>query len=381
MLPTHVTLDLSGERFTVTYRLTGDEDEARIKAKAICVEQTVEFPVELLPAGDIATEIVGRLESFEAVADKRFEAVISYAAETASCEFPQLLNVVFGNISLLPGIRVEKLELPAAVLDIFQGPRFGRAGIRALLHAPHRPLLSTALKPMGLSAQQLADLAYQFALGGVDIIKDDHGLSNQMFAPFQKRVERCAEAVNRANQETGGRCLYMPNITAQAGDLTAKALICKESGAGGLLMSPGLTGLDIMRSITTDDRINLPMMSHPTFQGSFVTHPDNGIAHGVLFGQLTRLAGADLTVYPNFGGRFSFTRAECQQIAQATALPMGTIKPSFPTPGGGMRLESIPDMLEVYGREVVFLVGGALYRRGPDLVENCRYFRALVEGA
>ena len=96
------------------------------------------------------------------------------------------------------------------------GPRFGRAGIRALLDVADRPLLGTALKPMGLSAADLADLAYQLALGGVDIIKEDHGLTDQPFAPFDERVPRCAEAVALANRQTGYRCLYVPNITAPA---------------------------------------------------------------------------------------------------------------------------------------------------------------------
>ncbi|MEQ8236743.1 MAG: ribulose 1,5-bisphosphate carboxylase large subunit, partial [Syntrophomonadaceae bacterium] len=103
-------------------------------------------------------------------------------------------------------------------------------------------------------------------------------------------------------------------------------------------------------------------------------------SHYALFGQLTRLAGGDGTIYPNFGGRFSFSREECQSIVQGAAVPMGHLKPIFPCPGGGMSMENIPEMIEVYGREVVFLVGGGLFKHGPDLVENCRYFRSLVDG-
>src|SRR5690606_2754524 len=136
-----------------------------------------------------------------------FEATISYAVETTGCELTQFLNVVFGNSSIKPGIRVERLDLPPGLLNAFKGPRLGRDGLRALLGVPTRPLLCTALKPMGLSAKALAEFAYRFALGGMDVIKDDHGLANQSFAPFKERVERCAEAVARANRETGGNCI------------------------------------------------------------------------------------------------------------------------------------------------------------------------------
>jgi ribulose-bisphosphate carboxylase large chain len=57
---------------------------------------------------------------------------------------------------------------------------------------------------------------------------------------------------------------------------------------------------------------------------------------------------------------------------------MGPIKSIFPSPGGGMTMERIPEMLEVFGRDVIFLMGGGL-QRGADLVANSRKFREIVE--
>lgn len=377
LLPT--SLDLSGERFSVVYRLTGDEALARVKAEDICIEQTVEFPADLIPEDDIRRHIFGQIESFRPLDEGRYEAVISYAVETASFELTQLLNVIFGNISLKPGIRVERLDLSTSLLNSFKGPRFGREGWREVLNTPKRPLLCSALKPMGFSATALADMAYKFALGGVDLIKDDHGLANQSFSPFKERVERCVEAVERANRETGYNCAYLPNVTAPTDKLVEQSLLAKEAGAGALVVAPGLIGLDSMRMLVDDDRINLPIMSHPAFQGSYVTSPENGLSHFVLFGQMARLAGADATVYPNWGGRFSFSRAECASIVEGSAVPMGHLKPIFPAPGGGMSMKRVPEMLELYGREVIFLMGGGLHQYSPDLTANCRYFRELVE--
>lgn len=378
MLP-EVSLNLSGERFTVVYRLTGGKTEARSKADDICLEQTVEFPGDLVPDGDIHDSIVGRVEAMERVASGRYEAAISYAIETTGFEFVQFLNVMFGNTSLKPGVRVERLELPDKLLQSFKGPRFGREGLRALMGVRGRPLLCTALKPLGLPAEELAGLAYQFALGGIDFIKDDHGLADQVFAPFQERVQRCSEAVDRANRETGRRCLYLPNVPGPADGIMDRALFAKDAGAGGLLVSPGLLGLDSMRCIAEDDRIALPVMSHPALQGSFVVSPDSGIAHYVMFGQIPRLAGADASIFPNYGGRFSFSVEECMSIARGTSVAMSHIRPCFPVPSGGMSLDRVPEMIEVYGRDIISLVGGGLHKHGPDIVENCRHFRRLVE--
>ncbi len=369
----------SSERFRVVYRLIGDQADARAKADDICLEQTVELPGDLVPAGDVRDHIVGRVELFEPLDQAHHQAIISFAGDAVGCDLLQLINVVFGNISIKPGIRVERLELPEPFLKAFKGPRFGREGFRARLGLADRPLLCTALKPMGFSAVELGRLAHQFALGGIDIIKDDHGLADQRFAPFRERVQRCVEAVEQANRETGYRCVYAPNVTAPDGEIVDRALFAKRNGAGGLLIAPGLTGLDTMRRLADDDRIELPLISHPSFQGSLVTSPDNGISHYALFGQIARLAGADASIFPNFGGRFSFSREECLSIALGTTAPMGHIKQIFPTPGGGMSLARVPEMLETYGKQVVLLVGGDLYRHGSDLLATCHHFRRLVE--
>ena len=44
-----------------------------------------------------------------------------------------------------------------------------------------------------------------------------------------------------------------------------------------------------------------------------------------------------------------------------------------------MTLERVPEMLELYGQDLIFLIGGGLHRQSPDLVESSRYFRNLVE--
>lgn len=370
---------LSGNRFEVAYLLnTDDHADAKDRAFKIAVEQTIEFPPDLAPEGDICDHVIGQVRVVSPTDDGRHRVVISYANETAGPDLAQFLNVVYGNVSLLPGVRLEKLYLPTEKLADFKGPRYGREGVRDLVKVYDRPLLCSALKPMGLSAEMLADMAYQFACGGLDLIKDDHGLVNQPFSEFKVRAKLCAEAVARANAETGLNCLYLPNVTAPAHRVLDYARYAVEMGAGGLLICPGIIGFDTMRMLADDDDINVPIMSHPSFSGAMVTNPTTGMDHYVMYGQLQRLAGADMTVYPNFGGRFSFSEAECRAIVDATEVEMGDLKPIFPSPGGGMTMEKVPTLNAFYGRDVVCLVGGGLHRHSDDLTENVRYFIQLI---
>jgi len=371
-------LPLSKERFQACYRLTGDRHEAFRKAKDICLEQTVEFPEELVPDGLIRDTVVGRIESFRRTGKDAHEARISYAAEIVGGELTQLINVLFGNISIKPGIRLERIELPDSLLKHFPGPRWGVPGLRKLFRAPKRPLLCTAIKPLGLSAAKLAEMTFRFGLGGIDIIKDDHGLANQSYALFRDRVKGCSRAAREASRQTGRPCVYAPHVSAPHPKMVERALLAWREGAGALLVSPGLRGFGMLEYLSC--ATHLPILAHPAFLGTYVLNPESGVSHRVLFGQMARLAGADATIFPNFGGRFSFSKEECLEIASGAGGKMGKMAPIFPAPGGGMSLDRVPEMLRFYGRDVLFLVGGGLFKDGPDLTANARRFRQMVGG-
>ena len=373
-------LNLSGERFVVHYQvLAADFNEARTRAGGICLEQTVELPDALLGQDDLRAKIVGRIEQLVEIEPGRHEAAISYAIETTAFEFTQLLNVIFGNTAMQTGIRVLRLDLPDSLLHRFPGPRFGQAGLRRLVGVDSRPLLCTALKPMGLGPGELAVLAGQIALGGVDIIKEDHGLTDQPFARFSDRVARCAEAVRQSNSRTGYHCLYVPNITAPADQLFDRAYVAKRLGAGGVMIAPGLAGWDAIRRLAADAAFGLPIFSHPAWLGTLVISPDQGLSHQVVFGQLPRLAGADATIFVNSGGRFPFSQQDCLGIVAGATSALGPYPPIFPVPAGGMTLDRLAEMHQVYGAQVIFLIAGGLYAYGPDLAENARQFRRQVE--
>ncbi len=372
---------LSGERFVAHYQIQCSAAEIAQRAREIAIEQTIEFPAAFVRDAVIRDQIIGQVATPQQIHSTTFTVAISYPIEAAGYELTQLLNVLFGNVSIKPGVRLIHLELPDALAAQYRGPRFGSSGLRTLLNVYDRPLLCTALKPMGLSAPALAELAYQLALGGMDVIKDDHGLSDQPLCPFEARVEQCAAAVARANRESGRQCLYFPNVTAPAAAIQRRAHFAKQAGAGGVLFCPGLAGFDALRELADDDSLALPILSHPAFQGSLCLHPDGGVAHRVLFGQLNRLAGADGTIFPSWGGRFAFTPEECREVVTGATTPFNHLRPIFPVPGGGMTLERVNELVAFYGRECMLLIGGDLHAPGSDLVENCRRFVTLTTQA
>ncbi len=363
----------AGTRLCVTYELACAERQAALRAREIAVEQTVELP-EGTFGEEIEREVVGRVESIDAIRESCTRVIISYDARTVGGEIPQLLNLLFGNISLKKGIRIAAVDWPDALLREVPGPRWGVDGLRRLCRVEsRRPLLCTALKPMGLSARQLADRCRDFARGGIDLIKDDHGLADQESARFEERVHRCVEAV----VEAGGGSLYFPNITAGFSEIERRAELARQLGCRGVLISPLLVGADTVRRVV--ERHGLAVLAHPALAGAFF-HPDHGIAPELLLGQIFRMLGSDGVIYPNAGGRFPFDEATCAAINANLRSPLGSLRPAFPVPAGGIDLARVPEWIRVYGPDTIFLIGGSLYAQ-RNLVEASRAFREAVTGA
>lgn len=375
-----VHLDLSGERFRAVYVLTGNEHRARAMADQLVVEQTIEFPRDLVPDDDIQHQVIAHIEQFHQVDVESFELEVSFAIELAGGLLTQLLNVLFGNIALVPGIRLIDVDLPAGLLASFTGPRHGIDGLRKMFHRPTGPLLATALKPMGTPIPDLAGFAFDLAANGIDLIKEDHSFATQPFHPYAERVPALAEAVRRGADERGAPAVFLPALNVAFPDVGPAIDLAVEAGAGGVLVLPGLSGYDTMRWVAENTPDDFVIQAHPAFLGSFVTSPDSGIAHDVLFGVLPRLAGADISIFPNFGGRFSFSEEACLQISDRCRAPLGHIKPAWPAPAGGMNVERVESIIEFYGYDTALLIGGGLYRGSiPEQVK--RMVAATLEGS
>lgn len=367
-------------RFRVTYRIfANDEAEANGRARDIALEQTVEVPDDVVPDGYIRDEIVGQVESLERQNSGSFETIISYSPDSAGLEAVQLINVIFGNTSIQQNVRVVGFEAGPEIERKFAGARFGIEGLRSLTGRPRGGLISPVIKPQGSSADQLALIASRCVAGGADIIKDDHGMANQAMASFEDRLKAVSDAVAEANVKHGRKALYFCNITGHTGNVVEEAFRAKEMGAGGVLMMPGLIGFGAMQHLANNAEFGLPIMTHPAFTGPFVLTPTTGISHAIMYGTLQRLAGSDISVFPNVGGRFGFTQEECLSIADACRSPSGIGAPMMPSPGGGMSVDRAHEMVSMYGEDVVFLLGGSLLRSRDKIGDTVKAMREAID--
>ena len=360
----------------VTYRLDAAPEAAEALAEALLLEQTVETPRRVAERDAFVRDhLLGRVHAIDPDEFGGTRVVLALPLQTALADPSQFLNVLFGNTSLHADVTLEDFDAPPAALQtLFRGPQFGLTGLRARLGVPRRPLTATALKPVGLNVDTLVALCRTFAEGGIDLIKDDHYLGDHAFCPFEERVRACQAAVEEVEARTGHRTLYLPNLTGTPDQIHRQADLVQQIGVRGVMAAPMLMGLPAFYDLT-HTRLDVPVLAHPSFAGVL------RIRLKTMLGKVFRLFGSDAVIFPNYGGRFQFSREECSSIARSLRAGWGAYRPAFPVPAGGMSVERAPEMIAFFGLDTILLIGGSLLEAGEALRERAQALVAGVERA
>src|SRR5262245_58020340 len=120
-------------RLIARYRLALDPGEsASERALRVAHEQTVELPPTAIAADAPMLAQVVEVEEIRDGAGRAARAALAFDADAAGADLGQLLVLLFGNVSLQRGVRLEEIEWPADLLARFGGPAFGIAGLRGL---------------------------------------------------------------------------------------------------------------------------------------------------------------------------------------------------------------------------------------------------------
>ena len=273
---------------------------------------------------------------------------------------PMLLATTIGNdVSTSVQAKLVDLQLPDALAEGLVGPRFGVEGVRKLVGVHDRPLVLNMIKPCtGLTPEAGAQIFYETALGGVDLIKDDELMGNPSFSPVADRVKAYLAAGERARDETGRDVVYVPNVTDRADRMIDNAKAAVDAGARAVMCayaSVGFGGLQHLAEVA-----GVPILAHYAAAAPYFEGPGSGMSAPLAIGLLPRLAGGDLAVTITPYGGYPLRRLPYLRTIQQLTLPRPHIAPTFPIVGGGVHPGTVETYVGELGNDIVLGAGGAI---------------------
>lgn len=308
---------------------------------------------------------------------------IAYPMSNFGANIPMMLSTVFGNIASSGKIKFIDCAFPKKYVEQFQGPKFGVEGLRNLLNVHDRPLLNAMIKPnIGWTPDEGAELFYDAARGGVDVVKDDELLSADMpFCPMKERVTKFMAAEKKAFEETGEHTLYAVNITDSVSKLRDNAYRALEYGANCLMINYYTVGFDAAKMIADDPNINVPILAHVDFAGAYCSSTYTGISAQLMMGKLIRLAGADFAIYGTPWGKFPVSQKYFERGFRFFTQDWWNIKPCMMACSGGTTQFIVDECVKTVGTDIILAAGGAVHGHPHGSYAGAKSMRQAIEAA
>lgn len=293
---------------------------------------------------------------------------------------PQILSSVAGNIfgmKSVRNLRLVDMHIPKGLAKAFKGPKFGIQGVRNILGVRERPLVGTIVKPkLGLETEDHAEVAYKAWVGGCDIVKDDENLSNQGFNPFLKRILKTLERRKRAEEETGEKKVYMPNVTAETEEMLRRMKFVEDNGGRYAMIDLITCGFSSLQTLRERD-FNLVLHAHRAMHAAFTRNKKHGISMMVV-AKLARLAGVDQIHVGTVIGKMEGGK-EVMGIAEWLRNEFHDLKNVFPVCSGGLHPAHIPKLTEMLGKDIVIQAGGGVHGHKMGTLAGAKAMRQAVD--
>ena len=291
-----------------------------------------------------------------------------------------ILSSIAGNIYGMKEakkLRLEDITFPKSIIKSFPGPKYGIKGVRKITKIKNRPLIGTIVKPkVGLTEKQHAKVAYESWMGGLDVVKDDENLTSMQFNNFYKRVNLTFKARDKAEKETGEKKIYLPNITAEYGEMKKRAEHVKKKGGEFVMidiLTVGWSAFSSMRKVT--NKLKLAIHGHRAMHGALTRDPKHGISMLVL-AKISRLLGTDQLHIGTAGiGKMHGSVSEEVSIEEEIekqkikANPKTNrleqnwhnLKPVLAVASGGVSPLDVPKIVQTMGKDIVIQAGGGIH--------------------
>ncbi len=377
-----------------TYQLKVKTRDIELLAKAIADEQTTGTWIKVGADSDDKTKRFGaKVVAIYEVPDIQSDYLseeppmhiiqIAFPMANMGTSIPMMLSTLFGNISASGMIKIIDIAFPKKYIEKFKGPKFGVEGMRTVLGVHDRPLLNAMIKPnIGWTPDEGAEIFYNAAKGGVDIIKDDELLpANESFCPLEDRVRMFMAKEKQAFEETGEHTLYATNITDDIDKIKDNAYRALEYGANCLMLNTYTAGFGTLKMLADDPNIQVPILAHVDFAGAFCSSTYTGLAVPLVIGKIVRLCGADFQINGHPWGKFPYPKKNLDRSFKFFTQPWWNIKPMMYACSGGTTQLAVRKCVDALGTDIILAAGGGVHGHPDGSEAGAKSMRQAIDAA
>ncbi|MCX8163126.1 MAG: ribulose-bisphosphate carboxylase large subunit [Candidatus Micrarchaeota archaeon] len=347
-----------------TFKITPNKNSLYYCAEAVAAESSIGTWTSL---STMQKRVLKNLQPKVFYIDKKSRIIkIAYPIELFEPSNPaQLLSDIAGNIFGMREVKWLALldfEAPLNYFNSFPGPKFGKLGIRRLISTDKnpRPHIGTIIKPkVGLNPVEAAKVAYDSWVGGLDLVKDDENLTSHTFSKFEDRLAKILEAKDKAEQQTGKKKIYCPNISASAEIMLKRAELAQDMGSNCIMIDILTVGFSAVQFIRNQN-FKMFIHAHRAMHAALTKNKNHGISMLVL-AKLARMAGADQLHVGAIFGKMEGSKKEVLQIHKWLNSPVGNLAEVFSVASGGVSPLTLPKIAKAFGKDVVIQAGGGVH--------------------
>jgi len=226
-----------------------------------------------------------------------------------------------------------------------------------------------------LTPEEFAERVYLCLTGGFDGVKDDELLLDPPYCPFEERVLKTVDAVKMAEDKTGKKKIYFTHVGGDIDQLDRLTDFALKNGASGIMYSPLVNGLDIIRKY----KGQVPIIAHNNLTYAMCSHPLSGISFE-LIAKTQRLCGADMMICPFPDRSFYVMSYKTHKRNVDACVSRSSIRKMLPGLSGSQTPETLFEHYQFLGHDdFAICPGGAVYEHPLGIKQGAKSFVEAIE--
>ncbi|MEM5854060.1 MAG: hypothetical protein QW228_06865 [Candidatus Aenigmatarchaeota archaeon] len=255
---------------------------------------------------------------------------------------------------------IEDISFPKKFIKKFEGPKFGREGIRKLLNVKERPILQAGLLPEEcFNIQDTKDYIKKLFIAGTDEISESFAVIDDIKS-FENRVETITQILDEIKSEYGQKIYY---FYIYGDEYQERLDILKESNNKGIgiMVSPITIGFPLASHIIKNSKY--PMQIHLTLIAPFIRYakrriskegkllPGFGASVNILIKLFVLLGSDEIPIESPFQGYYEWweTKIQCSILDNY----FEELKKPFPVLFGQIAPTNALTLLKNLGNDIV----------------------------